>query len=353
MPEQIRSFTVNKAVYIGIYSEGSTSKMRGERLRSLLPGWKFDVIDTDVPFSKQTSISRSLGFRYKIGPVIGAVNNYIRAHLVDDYNLIWVDKGVYITNETTTYIRAKTEKLVHYTPDTAFFGNKSKMFYQSIDYYDYLVTTKSFELKNYGSLVSEQKIILTTQGFDSEIHKPVVSFEQKLNQVAFVGQCENSREEVLQFLLDHNIHVVLSGFKWEKFVKKNRGNPFLDYRGKSVYSANYTSLISESYFSLGLLSKLFPERHTTRTFEIPACGTALITEKNEETSSFFSDDEAIFYKDQESLLAKIRYFQQHPDELRILTSKGLYRVNAGEFDYCSILKKTLIKIFPSGYKSEI
>ena len=37
----------------------------------------------------------------------------------------------------------------------------------------------------------------------------------------------------------------------------------------------------------GLLAKWVPELHTTRTFEIPACGTALVTERNSETALVF------------------------------------------------------------------
>ena len=40
---------------------------------------------------------------------------------------------------------------------------------------------------------------------------------------------------------------------------------------------------------LGLLSKRFPERHTTRTFEIPACGALLATERTADTTRFFDE----------------------------------------------------------------
>ena len=136
---------MKKAVYIGIYTEGSTSKMRGDKLKSLLKNWKFDVIDTDIPFYRLNRLVRSIGFRYQAGPAIRAVNSFIAEHLTEShYDLIWVDKAILITKEITKILRAKGIKLVHYTPDTAFFGNRSKRFYDSIDLYDFLVTTKKF-----------------------------------------------------------------------------------------------------------------------------------------------------------------------------------------------------------------
>lgn len=336
---------VKKAVYIGIYSEGSTSKMRAEKLRSLLPGWKFDVIDTDIPFAQQHPLFRSLGFRYQKGPLIKAVNSYILQQLPTvRCDLIWIDKAIFIRNKTTKIIREKAHKLIHYTPDTAFYGNQSKMFYQSMGYYDYLVTTKSFELEAYRSRVPTEKIIPTTQGFDSDVHKPLVSFPEKVDRVAFVGLWEPSRERLIQHLINNNINVTLAGYNWEYFIRKNKNIPFLDFKGNSLWNQEYTSLISSSYFSLGILSKRFPELHTTRTVEIPACGTALLTEKNYETSAFFSDNEAIFYSDADELVSKIKYYQEHRGELEQLTLRGHDKVNNEGFDYRNILNRIIRQI---------
>ena len=336
---------MSAAVYIGIYTEGSTSKMRADKLRSLLPGWKFDVVDTDIPFAQQHPLFRSLGFRYQKGPLISAVNSYILQHLpVGRCDLIWIDKAIFIKSKTTETIREKTHKLVHYTPDTAFYGNKSKLFYQSMGYYDYLITTKSFELKAYRSNVGTKKVISTTQGFDSDIHKPLVTFPEKEDRVAFVGLWEPSRERIIQFLIDNKINVALAGFNWDEFVRRNKTNSFLHFKGNSLWNKEYVSLISSSYFSLGLLSKRFPELHTTRTFEIPACGTALITEKNSETSSFFLDNEVIFYNDADELVRRIKYYQQHTGELEQLTDRGLDKINQEGFDYRNILNRIIRQV---------
>lgn len=336
---------MNTAVYIGIYTEGSTSKMRGDKLRSLLPDWKFGVIDTDIPFAQQHPLFRSLGFRYQVGPVINAVNNYILENLpTDRCRLIWIDKAIFITKKTTKFIREKAHKLVHYTPDTAFYGNRSTMFYQSMRYYDYLVTTKSFELERYKSKVPKEKIISITQGFDPEVHKPLVGFPEKVDKVAFVGLWEPSRAKIIQHLIDNNIDVVLAGHNWGDFVRRNKNIRFLHFKGNSLWNEEYASLISSCYFSLGLLSKRFPELHTTRTFEIPACGTALITEKNFETSSFFLDNEVIFYNDADELVSRIKYYKQHTRELEQLTQRGLIKVNNEGFDYSNILKRILRQV---------
>lgn len=331
---------MKKALYVGIYTEGSTSKMRGEQLKVLLPGWDFNIIDTDIPFQQKNPIYRSVGFRFKIGPVITSVNQFILKNLTHDfYDLIWVDKAIFLTEKTTAILNKRAGKLIHYTPDMAYYNNKSNHFYNSIEYYDYLVTTKKAEITNYRKVVKEEKLILVSQGFDIAIHKPIFNFKEKQNQVAFIGLNEKYRELVLQHLIDNKIKVVLAGYKWEQFVRKNHNNPFLDYKGTALFGKAYVEVISSSYFSLGLLSKHFPELHTTRTFEIPACGTALVTEINEETENFFTNEEAIFFNSIEDLIEKIRFYQDNPNKLKELTDKGFKKVHEGRFDYKSIIGK--------------
>jgi spore maturation protein CgeB len=89
------------------------------------------------------------------------------------------------------------------------------------------------------------------------------------------------------------------------------------------------------------LSKKFQERHTTRTFEIPACGTALLTERNPETESFFSEEEVIFYHSVEEMVNKIKYYKKNPALLQKLTENGRQRVINDGRDYKSILQKLL------------
>jgi spore maturation protein CgeB len=335
------------SLYIGQNTPGTTSKMRVDHLKELLPG-TFEVIDTHIPFFQISKLWRSLGFRFKKGPLIQKVNNYIIEKLGNssskEFDLIWVDKAIFLNKETTQILKTKGKKLVHFTPDPAFTFHKSTLFKESLPIYDFAVTTKSYEIKHYRNILAKERIIITTQGFNPQNHCPTTDFAKKNEGVLFIGHHEKPRELILQKLLDNNIPVTIAGIKWGKFAQKNQNNSNLTYLGKGVYGAQYAKIISSHYFSWGALSKWIPELHTTRTFEIPACGTALITERNTETSNFFNEDEAIFYDSVDEMIEKIKYYQSHPDELKQLTSKGRERVISDGRDYRSILEKVLEEI---------
>lgn len=336
---------MNNILYIGQYSEGTTSKMRADVLKRILESANFEVIDTHVPFFKTNQLLRSFGFRYKIGPLIKRVNLYIQQNLNDpQYDLIWVDKGVFINQKTIQLLRSKSVKLVHFTPDMAFYENNSKHFNTSIAFFDHVITTKSAELNIYEKLISPEKIIITTQGFDKSIHKPHYPFEEKDDAIVFIGLAEQSRIDLVEYIINNKLTLKLVGKGWTAFVKKNQTNKCLKFIGESVYSTEYSKLISSSKFALGLLSKRFPEFHTTRTFEIPACGTALLTEKNEETNAFFNENEVIFYNNESDLIQKVKYFLENDRELEEVTIKGHNRVIKDCYDYESILRNTLTHI---------
>ncbi|KGE86610.1 CgeB family protein [Phaeodactylibacter xiamenensis] len=326
-----------KVLYIGQYTEGTTSKMRAEALRRITAPVSFEYIDTHVPFYRCHPIWRSLAFRFKKGKVIGATNTYILEQLSGHYDVIWVDKAVFITKKVTQQLSKSSELLVHYTPDTAFKENVSHFFYDSLPLYDFVITTKSFDLLHYRAFIGEEKLLYIPQGYNKALHYPRHSFDQKKKRVVFIGLYEPSRGAALLALLREGIPVALAGKKWKPFVTQNQDYP-LSYLGDRLINDAYVKAVSESALSLGLLSKRFPEMHTTRTFEIPACGTALVTEYNEEIGQFFGEGEAIFYKDERDMVERVKYFLANDEALRAVTKRGLDRVRKSAYDYESQLR---------------
>ena len=338
-----------KVLYIGQYTEGTTSKMRGEQIKSILQPKHFQAVDTNIPFYGMNRIPRSFGFRFKRGPLITKVNAFILSGLDElegniIYDLIWIDKGVFLKKRTVQELRKRAKRLVHFTPDMSFFENRSSHFENGMNFYDFLITTKKAEVSHYQKVVPSYRLIQTTQGFSKEIHFPSVPFDKKKDVIAFIGLAEKSRLKIAEHIVQNEIPLKVAGMGWEKFAKRHENNPFFQYYGRALYGQDYSHFISTAYFGLGLLSKNFPELHTTRTFEIPACGTTLLTERNEETSAFFDEDEVIFYSSPEEMIKRIDYYLKNKNELENLARKGFERVHKDGFDYESILEKILAQV---------
>jgi spore maturation protein CgeB len=328
-------------LYIGQYNEGSTSAMRGNYINKILKPSNFTIINIDFPLNNTNRVFRSLGWRFKFGPLIKNVNKYIFEIVNNNwsYDLVWIDKGVFILPSTIKRLRISSKYIIHFTPDPAFMYHRSKLFYKSIQYYDICVTTKSFE-KNAYLLAGAKKLILTTQGFHDELHKPYHNFNQK-NGIIFIGHHEKDREEILIALLSEKYHITLAGIGWAKFAKKNKNNYNLNYLGDGIFGTEYAKLISGSFLALGFLSKIIPELHTTRTIEIPACGTALVTERNVDTRNIFTDDEVYFFSTKDELLFKVKEAFADINKLQTVSENGMKKIRNNGYDYKNIIKKII------------
>jgi hypothetical protein len=315
--------------------------MRGEYLKAILQPEEFKVIDIDIPISETFSLFRSVGWRFKLGPLIWRINDYAEKQIRGDgdFDVVWIDKGVFIRSQFIKKLKSESNTIVHFTPDTAFTHNQSKFFYDALPLYDYLITTKSFEKRFYHAK-KVKHLLYCTQGYDPALHRIYNSFNEK-DGIAFVGQYEEWRAEVIARLLERNLNIKLAGADWKAFAYKFRNKSNLSYLGSGLFGEAYARLISGSLIGLGLLAKRFPELHTTRTFEIPACGTLLATERNEETETFFLEDEALFFSEIEELVEKIESVLADKELLRNLTDNGHRKITTVGFDYPSIMEKLL------------
>ncbi|HVF40554.1 MAG TPA: glycosyltransferase [Gemmatimonadaceae bacterium] len=331
-----------KAAYVGILSPGSTSRMRAEWLRKLTPKSDWEWIDTDVPFQQSARAWRTLAFRLNAGKAVDRINETIASRVAgQSFDLVWVDKGVFLRRDCVEQLRSAARRLVHYTPDTAFHANRSGHFESSISLYDLVVTTKSFEKKEYQKLIEPHRLLVTTQGFDPLVHYPRSDSDDRRAEAVFVGLAEPDRERCVTELLAHDIPVRLGGRGWQPFVHRNRSNANLRFDGDDLFGDEYAAKLSGSWIGLGLLSKRFPELHTTRTFEIPACGAVLATPATTETRAFFNDDEAIFFSDYKGLASRIRGLLDDPGLLARLAAGGRRRVQTDSRDYPAILGSIL------------
>ncbi|MFM7165640.1 MAG: glycosyltransferase [Planctomycetaceae bacterium] len=331
-----------KAAWVGIRTPGTTSRLRSDALQRVLPAAEWAVIDTDLPFRSAARVWRSLAFRYRLGPAVQAMNRYVAQQLpAGQYDLIWVDKGVCLSSTTIRRLRACSHRLVYYTPDTSFLHNRSRFFYQTAALYDLVVTTKSLEVEQFGRLIGADRLLLTTQSYDSRLHYPRVSFAQKRPEAVFVGLCEPDRETCVQALLQAGVPVRLGGVGWDFFLQRNQRNPLLTFAGRSVFGEDYASTLSAASIGLGLLTKRFPELHTTRTFEIPACGTVLATESTSETARFFNASQALFFSDYSQLARRVIELLHNPATLQQLSAAGQTAVAAGGYDNDSMVRRVL------------
>ena len=295
-----------RGIYIGIQTQGTTSQLRADTLKELLPNASWRFIDTDIPFLASRRIWKSLAFRLRTGPAVRAMNKHVLAQLGDErFDVAWIDKGVCLWPETIQQVRTQADRLIYYTPDTSFAENSSRFFDLSLHLYDVVATTKSFEMESFKRLLAPEKLLCVTQSFDRNLHFPRHTFREKRKEAVLIGLNEPDRENCVETLLEAGVPVAVGGKRWESFIDRHRNTPGFRFLGPAVFGEDYANALSEARIGLGLLTKRFSELHTTRTFEIPACGTVLATPQNIETEAFFDAKDVIFFKDHQQLAKQV------------------------------------------------
>lgn len=325
-----------RLLYIGQLWDGGTCV---ERMR-VLARLGLGIVPFDrTPYSRMGSrIEQSILGRTNTGRGVFALNRalsiFARAH---QYDAVWIDKGIWIYPETLVALRdnSRLRFAIHYTPDPQIIYHQSRHFFGCIPHYDLLVTTKPYEVDGYRSK-GAREILLTLQGFNARFApvspSPAVKAELT-SDVCFIGRCERHYAQRIKAARTGGAKIKVWGPRWPRYARFNTWACVV-VQGEGIWGERYPLALASSKIALGLLSKLIPETTTTRTFEIPATGTFLLAERNDDHLSLFEEGkEAEFFASEEELCDKIRFYLANDGTRERIARAGRDRcVNSGYSD---------------------
>jgi spore maturation protein CgeB len=147
--------------------------------------------------------------------------------------------------------------------------------------------------------------------------------------VSFIGTWSPKKQKMLEELCEAlpDIHLRIWGNQWESALAK------LGHRvqRKFVIGLEYTKALLASKINLAILSEARKgassgDLITSRTFHIPATGAFMLHERTSEFLAYFTEGiECACFASAEELVAKIRYYLEHPAERVALAQRGLQR----------------------------
>lgn len=265
------------------------------------------------------------------------INAKMMGHIVQkDYNVVWIDKGLFVNKKTLQKIKNINPKIliIGYSPDEmSQRHNQSLNFIESLPYYDYFVTTKSYiieDLKKMGA----KEVLFVDNAYEDTFHFPRIVTEiekEKLGgDVGFIGAWEQERANSILYLAKNEIQVrVWGGGEWNQYKNKY---PNLQIENKPLFSEEYSMALSAFKISLCFLRKMNFDLQTQRTMEIPACGGFLMAERTVEHKRLFDEgNEAAFFSSDEELLEKCQYFLANEEQRAIIAQSGYNRCIASGY----------------------
>jgi hypothetical protein len=353
-----------KILYLGEIDPGQTALMRMRALARL--GHSVRGVHTSQPWKRAAWVMRQLQRRVHRGSVVKAINaNVLSAAREFKPELLWADKQEFIHAETIEELRRLGAMTVHFTPDPYFSlpWKRTQLMDEAMGAFDALVYCKSYERAQYEAL--GKPIIYMPLGYCDEVHRPLVSDNGRWSSaVGFLGGWEPRRERFLHALTAAGIDLKLWGGYWE-FLRDGKWTPrryivlrqlagkdsfhfHIDellshaHQGGEVYGDDYARALTGCRIGLGFVRKVCPDQHTTRSFEIPACGSLLLADRTDEHREFFEEgQEAEFFSSCDEMLDKAKFYCSNESARKRVAERGYKRCKDGGFAYVCRLRTAL------------
>lgn len=357
-----------RILYLGEIAPGQTARMRMRALERL--GHEVHGINTVEPWRQARWLSRQWQRRLSRGSIVRAINRSVleqaQAFRPD---LVWADKQEYLPASTVESLRSHGALTVHFTPDPYFTlsWKQTTLQTEALKVFDVLATCKSYERQHYEAL--GKPLIDLPLGYCDEVHRPLASSDHRWHAaVGFLGGWEPRRQQLIAAVASV-LPPALGGVKiwgghW-KFLRTGKAGlrqrlilnqlagpehyrverqPWIDpcLQGDEVYGDDYARALSGSRIGLGFLRQVCPDQHTTRSFEIPACGSLLLADRTAEHQQFFEEGkEAEFFSCQAELVDKARFYASHDSARSRIAAAGLLRCQRSGYSYLERMRGAL------------
>lgn len=300
----------------------------------------------DPRYFRARSLAGRLAQRYRGGP-----STSLRLQIANElqalcrsrkFDRIFVMSETFVSAQTIEAIRDEASrpnlKIFFHSHDNVFAPGICKPidFAATLVAYDAVFTTKSQNVTKY-RVLGQGHAYFVPSAFEPSIHRPIAR-GQKTFPVSFIGTYDRSRLPYLESIGWENLHVW--GDRWNRCRVPKNARARIEAR--AIYGDEFAEATSRSEIALGLLREEVGDRHTQRTFEIPACGTLQLAPRTEEILSFFDEDrEIVCFGMPDELRDKARFYLAHPSAQRAIARAGWRRCLADGHTYLDRTRQIL------------
>ncbi len=251
-------------------------------------------------------------------------------------DMILIGKGRWFTPAAIeAAAKVSNAMLVNWATDDPFNRlDSSRELVRAIPLYDLYVCTK----KNIMDDVRRAgcaNVEYVRFGYKPEVHFPELPANDEEREryacdVMFVGGCDPHRIAYFEALIRAmpEVKLRLYGMYWER-VRALR--PYA--RGFAV-ARDYRLAVGGAKIGVNLVRRANRDDHVMRTFEIPACGGFMLTERSSTHEELYAEDsEAAFFDSPDEFVAKVRsYLVRDEDRVRIAAA-GHRKIIEGHHTY--------------------
>ena len=214
--------------------------------------------------------------------------------------------------------------------------NRSYFFQNTLKYSNLIfINTGYKKTEKFYRINSKSKILFWDRSYSNFHHSyKNINVIYKYD-ILFVGTYEKIRMDYFQYLCEKGLKIDVFGNGWEK---ANSNNKNLIIHNKALLKEDYINSIRSAKINLNFLRKIQDDTQTMRTFEIPACGGFMITERTDCHTRIFKEDfESVFFDNKEELYSKIIYYMVNDSKRKEIIRNARKKLSFGD-TYCGKIK---------------
>jgi spore maturation protein CgeB len=317
------------------------------------------ILDDTTIFPGWNSFASRVMRRLFLRRLMGAEWNRQLLSLVDGFkpDVVFITNAHFCWPETLVTIRRKEIPLLCFYHDPQWKGRDRNRFAENISYFDLVVTTRSWQAKEFEAAGARNTKVIRF-GYDPLIHQPIgvapLATARYKSDVAFIGTYRPRRAAELSALVQTNFSHRLRvwGGGWNRLPPDA---PMLKHwEGRAIHEEEIPVIYATAKVALNWLqweptsldtSLRQGDQHTPRSFQIPACGGAMmIAQRTDDHLCFFREDkEAVYFDNVDELREKLNFWlTPAQDEARkAIAAAARARCITEDYSYVPVFRELL------------
>jgi spore maturation protein CgeB len=335
-----------RILYVGASWPHGTALHRRAALVRL--GHAVSAFDGEAIWQSGGRARRWLAMRTLRGAGVRAANRALADEAARGrYDLVWLDKPLFVTGETVQAIRRSGARTVQYNLDNPF-GPRGdpgwRLLVAAIPDYDVHLVPRRSNLDDYRR-AGARRVLYCPLAYEPSVHFPpdsTWSDAARPYAVTFIGAAYDDRPRFIAELRRRTgVDVRVWGARWGRHT----GVIGAGVAGGPVYGDAYRETIWRSRILLGLVTHANRDETAGRCFEVAACGGFLLAERTPGNLEYFAEDrEAAYFSDVEECAARIHQYLADEPARAAIAATARARAEYGGYSNDARLAAALAEI---------
>lgn len=272
-------------------------------------------------------------------------------------HLVYITMGTHIAGKTLLKLKERSIPTMCFYHDVVWKEKPLNRFAENIHHFDLVATTRHWQVEAFKQ-AGAKDVIVTRFGYDPTAHQPLVVNEAVYQtygaQIGFIGTQENKRSKDIEALVAHDFPYTfrLWGNGWDRLSLESSVLRYWQKRG--VYEPEIPIIYATSKVALHWLgwepdssnaAMRMGDQHNSRTFQIAACGGAImVAQRTEEHLAFFEEDvEAVYFDNVDELRDKLAFWlaPRQDTARQRMAAAALSRCRKEDYTYVPVVKRFL------------